>query len=125
MRHDNTDEVRLIFRVKYVSTLWGDGTNIRVHFTGYSLTPLMDQGLDQGTIHHGFELLISQLPQSRLIPDVQGFSTFLPKKEEIAAGLFHCFHPHVSLCGSKRFQDANEGRTSDSGKPSRCALSRS
>ena len=27
--------------------------------------------------------------------------------------------------GSNNFQDANEGRTSDSGNPSRCALSRS
>ncbi len=54
---------------------------------------------------------------------------FLSKKDEVAACLFHCFRPLISpcgsRCGSKRFQDANEGRTSDSGKPSLCALSRS
>ena len=48
---------------------------------------------------------------------------FLSKKDEVAACLFHCFHPRVSPCGSRcgsnNFQDANEGRTSDSGKPSR------
>ena len=57
------------------------------------------------------------------------FGGFLSKKDEVAACLFHCFHPRVSPCGSRcgsnHFQDANEGRTSDSGKPSRCALSRS
>ena len=54
---------------------------------------------------------------------------FLSKKDEVAACLFHCFRPLISPCGSRcgsnNFQDANEGRTSDSGKPSRCALSRS
>ena len=59
----------------------------------------------------------------------KAFRRFLSKKDEVAACLFHCFHPHVSpcgaRCGSNHFQDANEGRTSDSGKPSRCALSRS
>ena len=54
---------------------------------------------------------------------------FLSKKDEVAACLFHCFRPLIfpcgSRCGSNNFQDANEGRTSDSGNPSRCALSRS
>ena len=54
---------------------------------------------------------------------------FLSKKDEVAACLFHCFRPLISPCGSRcgsnNFQDANEGRTSDSGNPSRCALSRS
>ena len=54
---------------------------------------------------------------------------FFVQKDEVAAGLFHCFRPLISPCGSRcgsnNFQDANEGRTSESGKPSRCALSRS
>ena len=79
-----------------------------------------------------FELPTSSLPTtvepsspccSRL------FGGFLSKKNEVAACLFHCFRPLISPCGSRcgsnNFQDANEGRTSDSGKPSRCALSRS
>ena len=56
-------------------------------------------------------------------------SCFLSNLDEVAAYLFHCFDPRVSPCGSRcgsnNFQDANEGRTSDSGNPSRCALSRS
>ena len=79
-----------------------------------------------------FELPTSSLPTtvepsspccSRL------FGGFLSKKDEVATCLFHCFRPLISPCGSRcgsnHFQDANEGRTSDSGKPSRCALSRS
>ena len=79
-----------------------------------------------------FELPTSSLPTavepsspccSRL------FGNFLSKKDEVVACLFHCFRPLISPCGSRcgsnNFQDANEGRTSDSGKPSRCALSRS
>ena len=54
---------------------------------------------------------------------------FFVQKDEVAACLVHCFRalisPCVSRCVSNNFQDANEGRTSDSGKPSRCALSRS
>ena len=48
---------------------------------------------------------------------------FLSKKDEVAVCLFHCFRPLISPCGSRcgsnNFQDANEGRTSASGKPSR------
>ena len=29
------------------------------------------------------------------------FGSFLSKKDEVAACLFHCFHPHVSPCGSR------------------------
>ena len=79
-----------------------------------------------------FELPTSSLP-SVVEPSspccIRLFGGFLSKKDEVAACLFHCFHPRVSPCGSRcgsnNFQDANEGRTSDSGKPSRCALSRS
>ena len=79
-----------------------------------------------------FELGTSSLP-SVVEPSspccIRLFGGFLSKKDEVAACLFHCFHPRVSPCGSRcgsnNFQDANEGRTSDSGKPSRCALSRS
>ena len=79
-----------------------------------------------------FELPTSSLPSvvEPSIPcSIRLSSGFLSKKDEVAACLFHCFRPLIfpcgSRCGSKRFQDANEGRTSDSGKPSRCALSRS
>ena len=74
-----------------------------------------------------------ELPTSSLPTTVEPSSpcctrlcgVFLSKKEEVAACLFHCFRPLIFPRGSKRFQDANEGRTSDSGNPSRCALSRS
>ena len=92
--------------------------------------------------HCGFKVFLEllgrfELPTSSLPTTVEPSSpccirlcgVFLSKKDEIAACLFHCFRPLISpcgsRCGSKRFQDANEGRTSDSGKPSRCALSRS
>ena len=73
-----------------------------------------------------FELPTSSLP-SVVEPSspcsIRLSSGFLSKKDEVAACLFHCFRPLIfpcgSRCGSKRFQDANEGRTSDSGKPSR------
>ena len=79
-----------------------------------------------------FELPTSSLP-SVVEPSspcsIRLSGGFLSKKDEVTACLFHCFRPLISpcgsRCGSKRFQDANEGRTSDSGKPSRCALSRS
>ena len=79
-----------------------------------------------------FELPTSSLP-SVVEPSspcsIRLSSGFLSKKDEVAACLFHCFRPLISPCGSRcgsnNFQDANEGRTSDSGKPSRCALSRS
>ena len=79
-----------------------------------------------------FELPTSSLPTA-VEPSspccIRLFGGFLSKKDEVAAYLFHCFHPRVSPCGSRcgsnNFQDANEGRTSDSGKPSLCALSRS
>ena len=48
---------------------------------------------------------------------------FFVQKDEVAVCLFHCFRPLISPCGSRcgsnNFQDANEGRTSASGKPSR------
>ena len=79
-----------------------------------------------------FELPTSSLPTTAEPSSpccIRLFGGFLSKKDEVAAYLFHCFHPRVSPCGSRcgsnNFQDANEGRTSDSGKPSRCALSRS
>ena len=79
-----------------------------------------------------FELPTSSLPnvvEPSSPCSIRLSSGFLSKKDEVAACLFHCFRPLIfpcgSRCGSKRFQDANEGRTSDSGKPSRCALSRS
>ena len=92
--------------------------------------------------HCGFKVFLEllgrfELPTSSLPTAVEPSSPcctrlcggFLSKKDEVAACLFHCFRPLISpcgsRCGSKRFQDANEGRTSDSGKPSRCALSRS
>ena len=73
-----------------------------------------------------FELPTSSLPTA-VEPSIpcctRFFGSFLSKKDEVAACLFHCFHPHVSPCGSRcgsnNFQDANEGRTSASGKPSR------
>ena len=79
-----------------------------------------------------FELVTSSLPTA-VEPSspccTRLFGGFLSKKDEVAACLFHCFRPLISPCGSRcgsnNFQDANEGRTSDSGKPSRCALSRS
>ena len=79
-----------------------------------------------------FELVTSSLPTT-VEPSspccIRLCGVFLPKKDEVAACLFHCFRPLISPCGSRcgsnNFQDANEGRTSDSGKPSRCALSRS
>ena len=79
-----------------------------------------------------FELPTSSLPTT-VEPSspccIRLCGVFLSKKEEVAACLFHCFRPLISPCGSRcgsnNFQDANEGRTSDSGKPSRCALSRS
>ena len=79
-----------------------------------------------------FELVTSSLPTT-VEPSspccIRLCGVFLSKKDEVAACLFHCFRPLVSPCGSRcgsnNFQDANEGRTSDSGKPSRCALSRS
>ena len=80
----------------------------------------------------GFELVTSSLPTT-VEPSspccIRLCGVFLSKKDEVAACLFHCFRPLISPCGSRcgsnNFQDANEGRTSDSGKPSRCALSRS
>ena len=79
-----------------------------------------------------FELVTSSLPTTAEPSSpccIRLCGVFLSKKDEVAACLFHCFRPLISpcgsRCGSKRFQDANEGRTSDSGKPSRCALSRS
>ena len=79
-----------------------------------------------------FELPTSSLPTTAepSIPCcIRLCGVFLSKKDEVAACLFHCFHLRISPCGSRcgsnNFQDANEGRTSDSGKPSRCALSRS
>ena len=79
-----------------------------------------------------FELVTSSLPTT-VEPSspccIRLCGVFLSKKDEVAACLFHCFRPLISPCGSRcgsnNFQDANEGRTSDSGKPSRCALSRS
>ena len=79
-----------------------------------------------------FELPTSSLPTT-VEPSspccIRLCSVFLSKKDEVAACLFHYSRPLISPCGSRcgsnRFQDANEGRTSDSGKPSRCALSRS
>ena len=79
-----------------------------------------------------FELVTSSLPTT-VEPSspccIRLCGVFLSKKDEVAACLLHCFRPLISpcgsRCGSKRFQDANEGRTSDSGKPSLCALSRS
>ena len=79
-----------------------------------------------------FELPTSSLPTA-VEPSspccIRLCGVFLSKKDEVAACLLHCFRPLISpcgsRCGSKRFQDANEGRTSDSGKPSLCALSRS
>ena len=79
-----------------------------------------------------FELVTSSLPTA-VEPSspccTRLFGGFLSKKDEVAACLFRYFRPFVSACGSRcgsnNFQDANEGRTSDSGKPSRCALSRS
>ena len=79
-----------------------------------------------------FELVTSSLPTA-VEPSspccARLFGGFLSKKDEVTACLFHCFHPLISPCGSQcgssNFQDANEGRTSDSGKPSLCALSRS
>ena len=79
-----------------------------------------------------FELPTSSLPTTAEPSSpcsIRLSSGFLSKKDEVAACLFHCFRPLISPCGSRcgsnNFQDANEGRTSDSGKPSRCALSRS
>ena len=79
-----------------------------------------------------FELPTSSLPnvvEPSSPCSIRLSSGFLSKKDEVAACLFHCFRPLISPCGSRcgsnNFQDANEGRTSDSGKPSRCALSRS
>ena len=79
-----------------------------------------------------FELVTSSLPTT-VEPSspccIRLCGVFLSKKDEVAACLFHCFRPLISprgsRCGSKHFQDVNEGRPSDSGKPSRCALSRS
>ena len=79
-----------------------------------------------------FELVTSSLPTA-VEPSspccTRLCGGFLSKKDEVAACLFHCFRPLIfpcgSRCGSNNFQDANEGRTSDSGNPSRCALSRS
>ena len=79
-----------------------------------------------------FELPTSSLPTT-VEPSspccIRLCGVFLSKKDEVAACLFHCFRPLISPCGSRcgsnNFQDANEGRTSDSGNPSRCALSRS
>ena len=73
-----------------------------------------------------FELPTSSLP-SVVEPSspcrIRLFGGFLSKKDEVAACLFHCFRPLISPCGSRcgsnNFQDANEGRTSASGKPSR------
>ena len=92
--------------------------------------------------HCGFKVFLEllgrfELPTSSLPTTVEPSSpccirlcsVFLSKKDEVAACLFHYSRPLISPCGSRcgsnRFQDANEGRTSDSGKPSRCALSRS
>ena len=73
-----------------------------------------------------FELPTSSLPTT-VEPSspccIRLCGVFLSKKDEVAACLFHCFRPLISPCGSRcgsnNFQDANEGRTSASGKPSR------
>ena len=63
----------------------------------------------------GFEPLTSSLPTA-VEPSspccTRLFGGFLSKKDEVAACLFHCFHPRVSPCGSRcgsNFQDTNEG----------------
>ena len=73
-----------------------------------------------------FELPTSSLPTTVELSSpccIRLCGVFLSKKEEVAACLFHCFRPLISPCGSRcgsnNFQDANEGRTSASGKPSR------
>ena len=51
-----------------------------------------------------FELPTSSLPTA-VDPSIpcctRFFGSFLSKKDEVAACLFHCFHPHVSPCGSR------------------------
>ena len=77
-----------------------------------------------------FELVTSSLPTT-VEPSspccIRLCGVFLSKKDEVAACLFHCFRPLISPCGSRcgsnNFQDAKP--PPDSGKPSRCALSRS
>ena len=74
---------------------------------------------------HPYQLLKS--PESTAFQCFRGL--FVPEMRGLWSFPLHCFHPLVfpcgSRCGSNRFQDTNEGRTSDSGRPSRCALSRS
>ena len=79
-----------------------------------------------------FELPTSSLPSDKMPSSRCGTRVcgrFYRKKDEVGNSLLHVFRPLVSPCGSRcgsnNFQDANEGRTSDSGNPSRCALSRS
>ena len=57
-------------------------------------------------------------------PVMLGVLTLFLGNAFLGIPLFSGF-PCGSRCGSNRFQDTNEGRTSDSGRPSRCALSRS
>ena len=74
---------------------------------------------------HPYQLLKS--PESTAFQCFRGL--FIPEMCGLWSFSLHVFHPLVSPCGSRcgsnRFQDTNEGRTSDSGRPSRCALSRS
>ena len=93
--------------------------------------PLRFQGFlwscwaDSNCRPHPYQLLKS--PESTAFQCFRGL--FVPEMRGLWSFPLHCFHPLVfpcgSRCGSNRFQDTNEGRTSDSGRPSRCALSRS